>query len=158
MSFFKKTHQIIKLIFLFLGVLLGTSFGMNGIAQEIGLSVIANEEGVPDGGLTTAELKKIYLGQKKSWGNRKVIKIAMLNPDTKVGAAVSDKLYGMTPNELKKYWLVMTFQGRAKSPEFFNSVDELRDYITTTKGSIGIIEYAIEENLNFVLVDKKNFF
>ena len=52
----------------------------------------------------------------------------------------------------------MAFQGRAKVPKFFDSVSDLKSYVASTAGCIGIIEYASEENLKFVPVDNKDFF
>ena len=153
----QTTYCPIKPLVILLMGLLAISICMRGMAQDISLSIIANTEGVPDS-LTSKEMKKIFLGQKQRWKNNKVIKIAMLKPDTKVGSIVSDKIYGLTPNELKKYWLALAFQGRAKTPKFFDSAEELKNYVSITPGSVGIIEYTSRENLKFVLVDNKKFF
>lgn len=150
----KKTYQLL----LFMAMLVLGLFDSNAVmAQELGLAVVANKLGAPDG-LSSEDMKKIFLGQKRNWENNQLIKLAMLNPDTDLGEAVSYKLYGMTPNELKKYWLAMAFQGRAKTPKFFDTIAQLKEYVSSTNGSISIIEYTSEENLKFVPVDNKDFF
>ena len=154
MDISKKTY---KVFFLQILIILVGIVSLPCFAQDVGLSVVANSSGVPDE-LTSEEMKKIFLGQKQSWANNKIIKVALLKPDTKIGSAVSDKLYGMTPNDLKKYWLAMAFQGRGKTPKFFDTTEELKNYINANSGSIGIIEYASEENLKFIPVDNKDFF
>ena len=97
MNKIRNTYQLFCFIVLVLG---GVIISQPSMAQEVGLSVVANTTGVPDE-LTSEEMKKIFLGKKQTWGNNQYIKLAMLKPDTKVGSAVSEKLYGMTPNELK---------------------------------------------------------
>lgn len=156
MKLIKNTYQLFFVLAVFALGLLGSN-AVIAQDQVVGLSVVANTQGVPDE-LTSEEMKKIFLGQKQSWGNNQLIKIAMLKPDTDLGEVVSNKLYGMTPNELKKYWLAMAFQGRAKTPIFFDTTAEVKEYISATHGSIGIIEYASEEKLKFVPIDNKDFF
>ena len=83
------------------------------------------------------------------------ISIALMKASTPTGEATFKKVYGMSGDEVNKYWLALVFQGKAKAPVFFNTATELETYISQTPGAIGIIEESGEVKSKPVLIDGK---
>lgn len=120
------------------------------------LTVIANQEGVPDQ-LSFKELKSVFMGEKQRWQSGKKVLIALLKTRNKVGIEVCSKVYNMKPDEMNKYWLALVFQGRASAPYFFNSADELLDFVAQNPGAIGIVDdSSTSSDIKIVPVDGKN--
>jgi hypothetical protein len=74
------------------------------------------------------------------------------------GNHTASKLYDMSGNELKKYWLSLVFQGTTSAPEFFNSEENLVNYVKTTSGAIGIVSVDAAKDANTILVEGEPYF
>ena len=90
--------------------------------------------------LKLTELKSIFKGEKQRWRNGNKITIALMKTNTPAGAYTCKKIYDMSGDEVKKFWLALVFQGKADAPEFFNSVAELESFVADNPGAIGIID------------------
>jgi hypothetical protein len=109
--------------------------------QSVGLTVIGNPKG-PPAQLRVSELRSIFLGERQRWRNGNKILIALMRPHTEVGKNTCEKLYDMTGDELKKFWLAQVFQGKAEAPVFFNTIAELQAFVAENPGAIGIIDQS----------------
>jgi hypothetical protein len=89
------------------------------------------------------------------WSNGTKISIALMKTTTPAGETTSKKIYGMTSDQLNKFWLALVFQGKAKAPAFFSSVSELENYIAQTPGAIGIVEETQDVKTKPLLIDGK---
>jgi hypothetical protein len=127
------------------------------LAQENNLLVISNTKGVPDE-MNMQDLKSILKGERQRWGDGTKVVIALMKTNTPAGQTTLKKIYGMTADELNKYWLALVFQGKAKAPAFFNSVTELQAFVEQTPGAIGIIEPVPYGNFKKVTIDGKKTF
>jgi hypothetical protein len=147
-------HSYIKLLVITL--LFFTSLIAHG--QTGGLTVISN----PSGGtseLKQSELKSILMGERQRWRNDKKIVIAMMKTTTNAGMDICARIYDMTPDELKKYWLGLVFQGKAEAPSFFNSASEVQAFVAETPGAIGVIDSpSAHSGTMIVLIDGKKSF
>ena len=123
-------------------------------AQEDELTIVGNRESVPDE-LNMRQLKSVLRGEMLKWSDGVSIKIALMKTSTPVGTSTCKKVYGMSGNELNKYFLALVFQGKAKAPTFFNSIAELESYVAQTPGAIGVSQNTVEGSLKIVLVDGK---
>lgn len=145
----------------YIRLLMVTGLMMTGIliyAQTIPLTVISHAEGAP-ADLKQSELKSILLGEKQRWKNGNKIEIALLKTNTAAGKYVCEKVYDMSADELKKYWLALVFQGKAEAPEFFNTVGELQAFVSENPGAIGIIDQVpTAASTQVVLIDGKKTF
>ena len=121
------------------------------------LCVITNSKGSPTE-LKLTELMAVMKGEKQRWNDGTKISIALMKTSTQVGEATSKKIYGMTGDELNKFWLALVFQGKAKAPMFFSSTIELETYVQITPGAIGIIEESGQVKLKPISVDGKKSF
>ena len=82
------------------------------------------------------------------------VMIALLKTNTALGTTISKKVYNMSGDELNKYWLGLVFAGKAKAPQFFRSEDDLKDYVSQTKGAIGIVASEnVDQNIRSISVE-----
>ena len=142
----------------FLVILLIVLGGFVSSAQSNSLTVISHHKGSPPE-LKRSELKSIFLGEKQRWKNGQKILIALMKTNTEAGKDICDKVYDMSSDEVKKYWLALVFQGKAEAPAFFNSIWELQAFVAENPGAIGIINAgAAPANTQVVLIDGRKSF
>ncbi|WP_373513254.1 hypothetical protein [Persicitalea sp.] len=117
------------------------------------LSVIANQEGAP-AELSSKELKSVFRGEKQRWDAGNKILIALMKTNTKLGLTVCDKVYGMKPDQMNKYWLALVFQGKVSAPYYFNSTTDLQNFIAQNPGAVGILDESVDTSeIKTVAVD-----
>ena len=134
-------------------ILFSLSIAVN--AQSPSLTVISNEKGAP-AELKFIELRSILRGEKQRWRNGNKISIALLKTSTPAGAYTCKRIYDMSSDELKKYWLALVFEGKADAPVFFNSVAEIETFVAENPGAIGVIDQPLlTEEIRVVLIDGK---
>lgn len=127
-------------------------------AQGTQLTVVSNPKGSP-ADMKLSELKSIFLGEKQRWKNGTKIVIALMKTNTTAGKSVCDKVYDMSGDEVKKFWLALVFQGKAEAPVFFNTIGDLQTYVSENPGSIGIIDQAPSvTGVQVVSIDGKKSF
>lgn len=130
-------------------------WGWMASAQSTTLTVISNPKGSP-AELKATELKSILMGERQRWRNGNKILIGLMKTNTPVGVSTSAKIYNMSPDEVKKYWLALVFQGKADAPVFFNTVNELHAFVAENPGAIGVVDQAMSGyNTTVVLIDGK---
>jgi hypothetical protein len=140
--------------FLVTTALIIVSAGTLAWGQSKPLVVITNSKGAP-AEIKRAELLAVLKGEKQRWDDGTRISIALMKASTPTGEATFKKVYGMTGDEVNKYWLALVFQGKAKAPVFFNTPSDLETYISQTPGAIGIVEESPEVKSKPVIVDGK---
>jgi len=96
------------------------------------------------------------MGEQQRWRNGTKITIALMKANTAAGKNTSKLIYGMSSDELNKFWLALVFQGKAQAPNFFNSADDLENFVAQNPGAIGIIDQVDANNdIKTILVDGK---
>ncbi len=96
---------------------------------------------VSDKSISKSDLKKIYLGTKIKWGNKKKIHFVTLKSGD--GHKSLLKAYiNKTPSQFKNYWKKRVFTGKGKMPKSFKSDKEMIAYVAKTPGAIGYISTA----------------
>jgi hypothetical protein len=127
--------------------------GLAAGAQHMALTVIGNPKGAPTE-LKEPELKAVLKGERQRWHSGYKIVIALMKTNTDLGKYTSEKMYDMSADELKKYWLALVFQGKAEAPVFFNSVNELEAFVADNPGAIGIVDQeSPSSGTQVVLID-----
>ena len=128
-------------------------FHFPAISQDMSLVVIANGKGVPSE-MKAEQLKSTMRGEKLRWPDGSKVIIALMKSSTPVGTNTSKKIYNMSANELNKYWLALVFQGKADAPNFFNSEAELAEFVSQTKGAIGVVNQPSASSKTIVIDGK----
>jgi hypothetical protein len=149
-----KTVGVIAVIHFSLLIVL-TFPGLKTIAQENSLTIISNIKGAPSE-MKMNQLRSVLKGEKEWWNDGTKIVIALMKSNTPVGNITSRKVYNMSSDELNKFWLALVFQGKARPPSFFNSLNELQQFIAQTPGAIGVISGQISvREVKTVIVEGK---
>lgn len=124
-------------------------------AQVSLLTVITNSKGSP-ATMKFSELKSIFMGEQQRWKSGTKITIALMKANTPAGKNTSQKIYGMSSDELNKFWLALVFQGKAQAPNFFNSAADLENFVAQNPGAIGILDQAsANDDIRTVMVEGK---
>jgi hypothetical protein len=108
-------------------------------SQNNTLRVVGNLNAVPSQ-LSLVELQSVFMGTKPKWNTTDKVVLAMMNLNTAAGKATCDKIYKMTADAVKKYWLALSFKGTIKAPVFFNTAEEVVSFVSKNRGAIGIID------------------
>jgi O-phosphoseryl-tRNA(Cys) synthetase len=102
------------------------------------LVVIGNDIGMKE--IKMNYLKEVYQAKYSFWPNKKSVQIALPGTQSEDAVYVYAQVYGKSVKEVQKFWLSIVFQGRAKSPNFFDTSKELIDYVQRTLGAIGLLK------------------
>ncbi len=119
------------------------------------LSVITNIKGAPSS-LTSGDLKKIFKAEKQKWDDGSKVVLAMMKTSTSIGGETCTKVYGLSTNDVNKFWITITFQGKASGIKFFDSEDALKGFVESTTGAIGIVSSGVVNKK--VKIDGKDSF
>lgn len=134
-----------------IGVLFLASAPVFCQAQEL-LAVIANTKGSPPQ-LELSQLQSVLKGEKQRWTDGTKVVIALMKTNTMAGVNTSKKVFKMSGDQLNRYWLALVFQGKADAPTFFNSENELENFVTQTPGAIGVIGASSASAAKTILID-----
>ena len=144
-----KTCNLVLLLFFF-------AFTVS--AQNSSLTAISNTQGAP-ASMKISDLKSILKGEKQRWSDGTRVIIFLMKTSTPVGETTCRKIYNMSSDKVKRYWLGLSFSGKATAPTFCNSIEELETLVSQTPGAIGIIDKnPTSPSTKIVLVDGKNSF
>ena len=96
------------------------------------------------------------MGEQQRWRGGTKITIALMKTNTPAGKITSQKIYGMSSDELNKFWLALVFQGKAQAPNFFNSATDLANFVAQNPGAIGILDQVeANDEVKTVLIEGK---
>src|ERR1051326_999126 len=136
----------VKIVFLFLLVVT-----IRATQPQENFAVIVNpQSGISE--MKYSEVLSLLKGERTYWKNGNKVSVALLKTSTKLGDDIAKTIYGISGDELNKYWLSLVFQGRASAPSFFDSENDLRSFVEKNKGAIGVIgAEALNENDKSIL-------
>jgi hypothetical protein len=118
------------------GALLLALITSSAFAQSLsGLTFIGNNLGTSS--LKEQEVKDAFKAKNNFWPNGKTLTVCLPETNSSDATEVSRKIYGKTVSEVQKFWLSQVFQGRSRSPMFFESDEDMIAFITKTPGAIG---------------------
>ena len=101
------------------------------------LSIIGNKIGLTQ--LKAQEARNIFRANTTTWPNKLAVTIALPSPKSVTSEPVARLIYGTRSSSVQKFWLSLVFQGRATPPNFFDSDQELIQFVQRTPGAIGVI-------------------
>ena len=126
-------------------------------AQDSSLTVIGNVSGVPSA-LKYAELVSVMKGERQRWSDGTKVSIYLMKTTTPIGESTCKKVYNMSGDRVKRYWLELSFSGKG---DIFicNSVEQLEWGISQNPGAIGVLDRRSDvTGIKVVLIDGKNSF
>lgn len=137
MQLFRVTFMhTLSLCLLILCFFVGRAFPEGRNSQK-SVTIIVNS-GVKETNLKPAELRNIFLGKMTTWKNGKTISLAILK-DERAQREFLRKYIKRNPGQFKIYWKMKLFTGKGMLPRFFSTDDQIIDFVSLNKGSIGFI-------------------
>ncbi len=119
------------------------------------VAIVVNKNN-PVNELTQADVQAYFKAAKKHWNNGKAVKLVVFSLSSAAGKAVLDKIYGMSEQGYKKFWLQKVFKGDAKAPKQKNSVAEVVGFVASEEGALGFIPAdQVSEQVKVLKIDGK---
>ena len=140
-------------IVLMVGTLVSSGFlagnPSNEEVAEATLSVVINQDQVLETEMSKEVLLQRLKGETLYWPDQTKIRLALMKSTTPTGKQIAEKLMEMELPEFDKHYLELVFQGKIDAPKFYSSEEDLRAYVKTTPGAIGIVS---KDNVSGLLV------
>jgi ABC-type phosphate transport system substrate-binding protein len=109
-------------------------------AQTSDVAVVVNDNN-PVTTLSGTELRKIFVGEKRSWSAGLPIKLFVRGPGTHERVALL-KLLGMTESEYRQYWTAQVFRGEAQAePVALPSNGMQREAVVAYPGAVALVDF-----------------
>lgn len=119
------------------------------------LAIIVNKAN-PTEALSLRDLGKIFKAEKQFWDGEK-IHLLMREQGSWEKEVILKKVYQMSDEEVKKFWLGNLFRGEVASfPAVFGSVTRIKSLIKNMPGAIGFIDSkVIDDSLKVIKIEGK---
>jgi ABC-type phosphate transport system substrate-binding protein len=104
------------------------------------IAVIAHAS-VPVAGLSFAELRQIFLGDRQYWASSLKVTLLVRGPSTREREVLLKNVYQMSEAQYRQYWIGKVFRAEAASqPRVVNSAEEAAEAVASTPGAIAFID------------------
>ena len=122
--------------------------------QEIELAVIVNPEN-PVSSISSADLRRIYAGDKQSWSNTLPVFAVVRAPEARERRVLLSQVLKMTEPEYKQYWLRKVYSGEApQEPLAVFSNGMQMEAVRVKKGGIALISVQdVRAGVKIIKVD-----
>jgi ABC-type phosphate transport system substrate-binding protein len=101
--------------------------------------VIVNKAN-PTESISSSDLKKMFLGEKSSWGNGTKVSAVTPSPDRPEYAVVIKKATGMSGADYKRYFIQLSFLGKiVPPPRALESTAAVAHFVSTAPGGISCV-------------------
>jgi hypothetical protein len=128
--------------------------GTSGSGQS--LAIIINRSN-PIENLSSAELRRIFLGERGHWPNGRRITIVMMEPGQPERATVLHDICQMNENEFSNHFLHGLFTGEVLvSPKTLATPVGLRKFVFNVPGAIGYLRTSdVDSSVRIVRIDER---
>ena len=152
-----------KYILLTVGVLLGMApsrivyageFQQRGSKPEQALAIVVNRSNSIDN-LSSAELRKIFLGKRSRWPNGRRITVAMLDYGEPERKAVLRQVYRMDEDGYRDYFLKEVYRGDVfAAPKTLESSVVMQKFVFNAPGAIGYLRSSdVDSSVKVLRID-----
>jgi len=130
-----KTSTLMRLLrWMLVGMLTQVSLDQS---QEVAVAVNPKN---PVTNISKSELRRIFAGEKRTWGGGLSVKLVTRAPGS-YEHVVLLRLLGMTESEYKQYWITQVFHGEAQAePVALFSNGMQREAISSFPGAIVLVD------------------
>jgi ABC-type phosphate transport system substrate-binding protein len=120
------------------------------------LAIVVNRSNTVDD-LSTADLRKIFLGERTRWPNGRRITLVMRQPGEPERAAVLNAVYQMTETEFNNHFLHSIFSGEVFiSPKTLATAEGVRKFIFNVPGAIGYLRSSdVDSTVKVIRIDER---
>lgn len=120
------------------------------------LAIIVNRANAVDD-LSSAELRRIFLGTRGHWNSGRRITIVMMEPGQPERAAVLHQVCQMSENEFSNHFLHGLFTGEVLvSPKILATPEGVRKFVFNVPGAIGYLRISdVDSSVKVVRIDER---
>ena len=150
-------HRAACVLFLLVAAVLLAPFllslAQGQTASEEGLAIIVNQSN-PVENLSSAELRKVFLGEKSHWTNGRRITLVMMDSGPERKSVLRD-IYHMNEGDLSNHFIHGLFTGEVfVSPKTLATPVEVRKFVFNVPGAIGYLRAAdADSSVKVVRID-----
>ncbi len=120
-----------------LGMLVLVAWSGSALAD---IAVVVHPD-VPVDDLSFADLRKIMLGDRQFWASGNKVTIIVVEPDDPGRAMLLDKVYKMSEDRFRRYWIAKVFRGEAaEGPKVVLSSEGAIELVGVLDGAIAFVE------------------
>ena len=103
------------------------------------IAVIVNPGSGVDS-LDAGQVKKIFMAKTKKLPNGNSAVVVDQNSDNGAYATFYDKVAGKSPSKMNKYWVKLTFTGKAEAPKKVGGDSDVINAVKSNKNTIGYVD------------------
>lgn len=119
--------------------ILGQAPSVLGQESSRAVAIVVHPD-TPVEGLTFSELRRIFRGEQQFWPDRSRITLLVRAPVAFEREFVLDRIYEMTEDEFRQYWIAKMFRAEVPSgPKIVYSTEMARDLVTAIPGAIAFM-------------------
>src|SRR5262249_22856487 len=147
-------QRTIAIVICISSLLLITAATVPGAADESDVAVIINSDN-PTDSITSAELRKIFAGEKRSWNSNLPIFLVVRAPQAREREMLLGRILKMTESEYKQYWVKKIYSGEVpREPLTLLSNGMQLEAIRAEKGGIALISFQdVRQGVKVIKVD-----
>ncbi len=90
--------------------------------------------------LSDSQVKKIFMAKTKKFPNGSAVVPIDQNSDNATYATFYDKVAGKSPSKMNKYWVKLTFTGKAEAPKKVGGDSDVVNLIAGNKNMVGYVD------------------
>ena len=105
--------------------------------DDVSLVMIGNNTGYDK--LSKSKMNQFFNGKYNRWPNNKNVLVVLPSSNHKMVELYSNVIYKKSFYSVKKYWFSLVFQGRFDPPHFFDSDQEIIDFVRINKGAFAVV-------------------
>jgi ABC-type phosphate transport system substrate-binding protein len=131
------------------------SLGQRAPSQEP-LAIVINQAN-PVNGLSMADLRRVFLGERGHWPDGRRITLVMLEPGWSERDEVLSNIYHMDETEFKNHFLRGLFTGEVSvSPKTLSTPEGVRKFIFNVPGAIGYLRASdVDKTVKVIRIDER---
>ncbi|HZS48033.1 MAG TPA: substrate-binding domain-containing protein [Blastocatellia bacterium] len=118
------------------------------------LAIIVNKSN-PIDNLSSIELRKIFMGERKTWSNGKRVTIVMRDEGQPEREAVLKAIYHMRDRDFNNYFMHAAFTGDAtEAPKTLSSASGMLKFVFNVPGAIGYARVGeVNDTVKVIRID-----
>jgi ABC-type phosphate transport system substrate-binding protein len=119
-----------------------------------GLAIVVNRQN-PTSNLSLAQLRTLFLGERKWWSKRHRVVLSAMQRGTPERASVLRIVYKMDERDLNNYFLYQVFKGEGPfAPVILRTPADVRKFVGTTPGAVGYLRASdVDDSVKVVRVN-----
>ena len=135
-------------------ILVANAAGTFSAADESDVAVIVNPDN-PIDSITSAELRKVFSGEKRSWNSSLPVFLVVRAPQTHEREILLSRILKMSESEYKQYWVRKVYSGEVpREPLTLLSNGMQLEAVRAEKGGIALIDFQdIRQGVKVIKVD-----